>query len=200
MHKALALKTYNQNCGLAAALDVIGDRWTLLIIRTLLAGPARFGDLQAQLPGIGANLLSARLKSLARHHVIEKLDEGRGGYVLTSKGEALRPIVQALGNWGRSYLPIPGGYHDARWTMFNIEAAFRPERAEGIDAVVNFFLGEKAFHLNIRKRSCRAIAGPAPAPDVSISAQSEQLLGAQSRLQITGDTAVYDRIRPCFDL
>lgn len=192
-------KTYNQNCGLGAALDVIGDRWTLLIIRALLAGPTRFGEIHSQLPGIGTNLLSSRLGMLSRRGVLVKRGGQQGEYALTDRGEGLRPAVQGLTNWGRQFLPLPGAVSDFRWTMFNIESAFRPGRAEGIEAVVEFRVGEKAFHLVIRRERCRAVSGPAVAPDVTIRSATEDLLGAGARLQIHGDGEVFDRIRPCFD-
>lgn len=194
------LRTYTQNCGLAAALDVIGERWTLLIIRALLAGPARFGEIRAQLPGIGSNLLSERLKSLARRGVLEKRNGAQGRYALTERGEALRPVAQLLARWGRAFLPVSGGAYHPRWTMFNIEAAFMPERAQGIDAVIGVSVAGETFHLIIRHQTCRAVAGPAVAPDVSIRAGGPQLLGEGARLQIRGDAAVFDRLRPCFDL
>lgn len=196
----MSLKTYSQNCGLAAALDVIGERWTLLIIRALLAGPARFGEIRSQLPGIGTNLLSDRLKSLERRGVIAKLDGQQNGYVLTEKGEALRPVCRLLAAWGRNFLPIAGAAHHPAWTMFNLEAAFRPERAEGVDAVIEFIMAGGRFHLDIRKQRCRAVPGPALAPDVSIRSDGDRLLGEQTRLQIHGDAAVFDRVRPCFEL
>lgn len=194
----MSKKTYNQNCGLAAALDVVGDRWTLLIIRGLLAGPARFNELRSQLPGIGTNLLSARLDMLARHGVVLKQDGQQGEYVLTERGEAVRSAVQGLTSWGRQFLPIPGGANDVRWTMFNIESAFRPERAEDLDAVVELQAGEKSFHLVVRRGSCRAVSGPAVSPDVTIRSHDEEFLGGGARVQIHGDPEVFDRIRPCF--
>lgn len=196
----MALKTYSQNCGLAAALDVIGERWTLLIIRALLAGPARFGEIHGQLPGIGTNLLSERLKTLQRWGIVEKPEGPQNAYSLSNKGESLRPIAAALAAWGREFLPVPGAANHPAWTMFNLEAAFRPERAEGIDAVIEFDIGGDQFHLVIRKQTCRAAAGPALAADVSIHSQGARLFGDKARLQIHGDAAVFDRVRPCFDL
>ena len=196
----MTLKTYNQNCGLAAALDVVGERWTLLIIRAMLAGPARFGEIQAQLPGIGTNLLSARLKSLSRRGVVEKHDGAQGSYALTAKGEALKPIVQRLAAWGRDFLPVPGGEYRPEWTMFNIESAFRPERAGDLDAVVEFRVADEPFHLVIHRQGCRAVAGPASAPDICVRSVNEHWLGEGARLQIQGDTEMFDRVRRCFDL
>jgi DNA-binding HxlR family transcriptional regulator len=196
----MTLKTYNQNCGLAVALDILGDRWTLLIIRSLLLGPGRFGEIQAQLPGIGTNLLTDRLKSLVRRGVIEKEQGQQGGYLLTRKGESLRPMVCQLAHWGRDFLPLPGGRHHPQWSMFNFEAAFRPERAEGLDAVIEFTIAGETFHLTIRRQRCRAIAGAAVAPDVKIRSDGPQLWGRGARLQIHGDSDAFDRVRPCFEL
>ena len=86
------------------------------------------------------------------------------------------------------------------WTLFNIEAAFRPERAEGIDAVVEFHAGEAVFHFVIRRQACRGVTGPATQPDITIRSASDHLLGDGARLQVQGDPAVFDRVRPCFDL
>jgi DNA-binding HxlR family transcriptional regulator len=196
----MALKTYSQNCGLAAALDVIGERWTLLIIRALLPGQTRFGEIRAQLPGIGTNLLAERLKLLERRGVIERLDGPKTGYALTAKGEALSPIVRQLAAWGRDYLPIAGAAQHPSWTMFNLEAAFRPERAEDVEAVVEFDIAGDRFHLVIRKQRCRGLPGPATAPDVSIRAEGNLLPGERTRLNIHGDADVFDRVRPCFAL
>lgn len=98
-------RTYNQDCILAHALDLLGERWTLLIIRELFLGPQRFGDLQASLPGIGANLLSKRLKELEEAGLVEAVATGdaRGRYRLTDTGEGLRPSVRALMKWSILY-------------------------------------------------------------------------------------------------
>ena len=196
----MTLKTYNQNCGLAVALDILGDRWTLLIIRSLLSGPCRFSEIQAQLPGVGTNLLSERLKSLAGRGIIAKEAGQQGRYLLTDKGEALRPIACQLAHWGHEFLPLGGGQYQAQWSMFNLEAAFRPERAEGLDAVIEFRIAGERFHLVIRRQSCRAVVGPAVAPDITIRSEGPQLQGSGARLQIVGDAAVFDRVRPCFEL
>lgn len=96
-------RTYNQDCVLAHALDILGERWTLLILRDLFLGPQRFGDLQAGLPGIGANLLSKRLKELDEAGIIESTCEARGRYKLSPVGKALRPAVRELMCWSINY-------------------------------------------------------------------------------------------------
>ncbi|MEL7487172.1 MAG: helix-turn-helix domain-containing protein [Pseudomonadota bacterium] len=97
-------RTYNQECILAYALDLLGERWTLLIIRELFLGPRRFGDLQASLPGLGANLLSKRLKELEQASLIVAPGrDGENSYRLSATGEGLRPTVRTLMFWSIEY-------------------------------------------------------------------------------------------------
>ncbi len=100
--------TYGQRCPVARALDVIGERWTLLILRDLRRyGPLRFQDFERDLPGLAPNTLSARLKVLEAQGVVgTRLYEThppRYEYFLTDKGQALRPVLKALYTWGEQY-------------------------------------------------------------------------------------------------
>jgi DNA-binding HxlR family transcriptional regulator len=101
---AAATRSYAQLCGIATALDVIGDRWTPLVVRDLLLGPLRFGDLAEGLPGIGTNTLAARLKHLEASGVVHRrllpLPDRGTVYELTAYGRELEPILLALGRWG----------------------------------------------------------------------------------------------------
>ncbi|MEM9705349.1 MAG: helix-turn-helix domain-containing protein [Pseudomonadota bacterium] len=96
-------RSYNQDCILAFALDMLGERWTMLILRELFLGPLRFGDIQAALPGIGANLLSKRLKYLEQADLVVGTDGSRARYRLTEQGKALRPVVRAMMLWSIKY-------------------------------------------------------------------------------------------------
>ena len=97
-------RTYNQECILAYALDLLGERWTLLILRELFLGPLRFGDIHAALPGLGTNLLSKRLKELDEASLISApKGDGRTDYRLSATGEKLRPTVRALMFWSVEY-------------------------------------------------------------------------------------------------
>jgi len=96
-------RTYNQDCILAYAFDLLGERWTFLIIRELFLGPRRFGDLHASLPGIGTNLLSKRLKELEEAGLIASTGDGRAHYRLTDAGEELRPTARQLMLWSIKY-------------------------------------------------------------------------------------------------
>ena len=97
-------RTYNQDCILAYALDLLGERWTLLILRELFLGPRRFGDIHAALPGLGTNLLSKRLKELEEASLIDSPEgDSRGLYRLSATGERLRPAVRSLMFWSIEY-------------------------------------------------------------------------------------------------
>lgn len=97
-------RTYNQDCILAYALDLLGERWTLLILRELMLGPRRFGDIHAALPGLGTNLLSKRLKELEEAQLLKGTQgDGRAEYRLTATGENLRPTIRALMFWSIEY-------------------------------------------------------------------------------------------------
>src|SRR5688500_12711057 len=102
-------RSYNQFCALAYALDIVGERWTLLIIRELMAGPRRFKDLIDGLPDISTNLLSERLKSLEQQGIIVRRvlppPAGSNVYELTAFGAALETAVLELGKWGARLLP-----------------------------------------------------------------------------------------------
>jgi DNA-binding HxlR family transcriptional regulator len=124
-------RSYGQFCGLARALDVVGDRWTLLIVRELLVGPHRFGELQTGLPGIATNLLTQRLRQLAHAGAVERRlgkDPADGtSYALTSRGEDLREAVEALVRWSAPLMACGRG-NDAsqpRWLAVALPALLR---------------------------------------------------------------------------
>ena len=102
-------RSYNQHCGLAYALDIVGERWTLLIVRELFAGPRRFTDLLEGLPGISTNLLSERLKSLEQQGLLKRRvlppPAGSTVYELTAVGRSLEGTLIELGKWGSQFVP-----------------------------------------------------------------------------------------------
>src|SRR5690242_12627810 len=104
------MRTYGQLCAVAKALDVIGDRWNLLIVRELLLrGPSRYTDLQNGLPGIATNLLADRLRDLERAGIVSREEApppiATTLFALTERGHELKPVVHALGQWGISLMP-----------------------------------------------------------------------------------------------
>ena len=124
-------RSYSQHCALARALDVVGDRWSLLIVRNLLLGPQRWSELRAGLPGIAKNLLSARLTGLADAGVLSREDDR---YRLTPRGLELERALFALGDWGERHLfgpPRPGEALRLRYLMTSIRRRLRPTRKRG---------------------------------------------------------------------
>jgi DNA-binding HxlR family transcriptional regulator len=93
------MRSYKQYCSFARGLDVIGDRWILLIVRELLDGPRRYNELLDGLPGIATNLLADRLKDMGESGILERRDGG--AYALTPRGEQLREVIYAVGRWAR---------------------------------------------------------------------------------------------------
>src|SRR5216683_1042813 len=119
------MRNYGQYCSIARALDVVGDRWTLLIARELLLqGPCRFTDLKNGLPGIATNLLSTRLKELEDAGLISREDApppvATVLYTLTENGLTLEPVLKALGLWGLRYMAVerPADAFQARWLAY----------------------------------------------------------------------------------
>src|SRR5690348_16658069 len=137
-------RTYDQECGLAYALDVVGERWTLLIIRELLLRPRRYKELLDALPGIGTNLLADRLSALTDAGLIVSTDPGRrtAGYALTPLGQSLRDPILGLARFGLAVgaeLPrtVDAVTH-ASWAALAIEAMIDDARAPGTDETYQF--------------------------------------------------------------
>lgn len=98
------MKSYGQFCSIARALDLLGERWTLLVVRELLCGSQRFGDIQRGIPRISRTMLSARLRELCDAGVIERYEDAGPAYRLTTAGQELAPLVMELGSWGQRWL------------------------------------------------------------------------------------------------
>lgn len=163
-------RSYGQYCGLAGALDVVGERWTLLILRELLVGPCRYNELLANLPGIGTNLLADRLKYLTREGLLELCPQDENSkikrYRLTADGEALRTAVLSLARWGMARLESPT-VEDAvrpRWAMLAVEAMIDERRAKDLDETYEFDIDGEIFHVEARRGTVRVGTGPADNP------------------------------------
>jgi DNA-binding HxlR family transcriptional regulator len=124
------LRSYDDPCGIARALDVIGERWALLIVRELVFGPKRFSDLRAGL-GASPNVLSQRLAELEGSDVIRQRASGAALYELTDWGEQLRPILLRLGRWGARSRHQPAGELGVDALLLALESTFVPEQAGG---------------------------------------------------------------------
>ncbi|MBC8076986.1 MAG: transcriptional regulator [Chloroflexales bacterium] len=152
----MTIRSYNQYCGLAYALDIVGERWTLLIVRELIAGPRRFKDLLNGLPGISTNLLAERLKSLDQQGVIHRRvlppPAGSAVYELTPVGRALEPMLLELGRWGSQFVPAsPSGAAVLRAGSYalTLKTFFRPEQAQGIDETYTLHIAGEVLQVHI---------------------------------------------------
>ena len=132
-------RTYDDGCGIARALDLVGERWALLVIRELLLGPKRFTDLRTGLPGVSANILAQRLRELEESGVIlrRQLEPPAGSWVyeLTDRGRGLEHVILDLGRWGLQSTSLsrdaPIGVDSV---MLSLRALFDPKAADGLHA------------------------------------------------------------------
>ena len=175
-------RSYRQNCALALTSDLIGERWSLLLIRDLLIGPRRYNELAQSLPGIGTNLLANRLKELEAAGIIAKNERKTGGhiYALTDAGRDLEPAILALVRWGLNHLPerIEGFYHQDDWDLIALKAAFQPQLSRGIAIRTQFNSPQVAAWADIRDRQMTVGLGESERPDLTINGTVEDLFVA----------------------
>ena len=206
------MRSYRQFCALARAIDVLGERWTLLLVRELMLGPRRFSDLLAGLPGIAPNLLADRLRALEARGVVERatLEPPAASrvYRLTDRGRSLKPALLALTRWGMEPMAAPREDEErqAGWYALALEAAFRPERARGVSEDYELVVDGTSFHLRVRDGRCEASAGHAPAPAFVLRCTLDDLLatvtgaGDPAEGQLDGSRGAFNRFRRAFPL
>jgi DNA-binding HxlR family transcriptional regulator len=171
-------RDYGQYCGLARALDLVGERWALLIVRDLTIRPRRYTDLQSGLPGIPTNVLSTRLKELEQAGVVERRvapAPQRGVvYALTPVGQELEPVLLALGRWGSSQLgdPRPGDVISPDAAVLNMRANFQPAEAAGVTGSWEIHVGDLVAYAVLTDGKFESGTGPAPStPDLVMTAR-----------------------------
>lgn len=171
-------RSYDQQCALAYALDVVGERWTLLIIRELLHGPRRYRELLDALPGIGTNLLAARLASLVGAGVLAPTEPRRrtGGYMLTDLGRSLHEPILGLSRFGMAHTTLhgarPGATVRASWAVLAIEAMVDAERAPEVDETYQFEVDAETFHVQVSAGQVEVRSGPAVDPTLTVRADA----------------------------
>jgi DNA-binding HxlR family transcriptional regulator len=169
------MRTYGDLCGIARALDVIGERWALLVVRELLLGPKRFTDLRTGLPHIGPDVLSQRLRELERAGVLRRRTlappAGSRVYELTERGQELEPVLLALGAWG-SAAPVPPGNPQlgVDSAMIALRTVFDAGAAGELDATFELRLGDQVFRARVAGGELDLERGEAPDADATISA------------------------------
>jgi DNA-binding HxlR family transcriptional regulator len=167
------LRTYGDGCGIAHALDLLGERWALLVVRELLLGPKRFTDLRDGLPNVSPNVLAQRLRDLEQAAIVRrrKLPPPAASsiYELTDWGRDLKPVLLSLGAWAvRSpSFPedIPVGTDSV---ILGLSTFFDADRADDLSARYELRLGESTFHVQVADRTIEVGREPAGEPDAIV--------------------------------
>lgn len=175
-NSAVATRAYGQYCGFSRALELVGERWAMLILRDLFVEPKRFSDLQRGLPGIPSNILTARLKELEENGLVRRRAQPRPArgvsYELTESGRELEPAVIELGRWGAKRLgevrPYEVVTEDSM--VMALRTTFRREAAGKAKARFELHLGEVVIHAVLRNGTLTAGKGPLAEPDLIIEA------------------------------
>lgn len=172
----MANRVYGQYCGFARALEMVGERWALLILRDLFVGPKRFSDLQRGLPGIPSNILTSRLKELEEGGVIQRraLPRPPGGvaYELTEDGRGLEPAIVELSRWGAKHLgePRPHEVVTKESLVMALRTTFRREAAREVKAGYELRLGDVVIHAIVKNGTVSVGTGSLEKPDLVIEA------------------------------
>jgi DNA-binding HxlR family transcriptional regulator len=208
------VRSYEQYCGLAQALDVVGDRWTLLIVRELFIGGAcRYTDLQHGLPGIATNLLADRLRQLEEQGIVTREAApppvATTLFRLTPRGEELLPVLKALGQWGA---PMLGDASDealfrSHWLVLPLRSYLADHAPNRPPVTIEVRTGEQPLTIEAVDGEIRVRTGTAATPDVTISGRPQVvaplLLGhidldaaVDRGVLIEGDQAALARVQP----
>jgi DNA-binding HxlR family transcriptional regulator len=208
------MRSYGQYCSIAKALDVVGDRWTLLIIRELLIrGACRYTDLKNGLPGIATNLLSDRIRELESAGLIRREDApppvATTLFHLTQAGAQLQPVLDAIFRWGVRYMvePAEGDEFRGHWFSFPASVFLHDHDPGGPTVSIELRTVSGPAVIEISGGSARTRLGPAAAPDLILQGKPQVILGllsgqltpaqaADRGLEISGDAAVLQRVLP----
>ncbi len=208
----MLVRSYGQYCSVAKALDVIGERWTLLIVRELLLrGACRYTDLRDGLPGIATNLLADRLRDLEAAGLVLREEApppiATGLFRLTERGAALAPVVRAIGAWGTPFMEKTerGDEFRPHWLALPASLYLKDHRPEGPPLAIQVTLADRAAVIEALGGTIRVRPGTTPAPDATLAGPPAAVLGviagriplagARARgLRVEGDTAALRRL------
>jgi DNA-binding HxlR family transcriptional regulator/putative sterol carrier protein len=175
-------RSYGDACRFAHALDLVGERWALLVVRELLLGPKRFTDLRAGLPHASPTVLSERLRGLEEAGVVRRRrlppPAGSWVYELTDWGSQLEPVVTQLGAWGaRAPEPPADATLGTDSAVLALKSLFDPEAAAGMSASYELRLGEDRFHVELIDGDIELHRGTLEEADATLDTDPETLLG-----------------------
>ncbi|MEP7024792.1 MAG: winged helix-turn-helix transcriptional regulator [Actinomycetota bacterium] len=208
------MRSYGQYCSMAKALDVVGDRWTLLIIRELLTrGACRYTDLKNGLPGIATNLLSDRIRDLESAGLVRREEApppiATTLFHLTDEGAELKPVLSALGHWGIRYMiePASGDQFRGHWFAFPASFFLHDRDPAGPPMSIELRAASSPVVIEISGGSVTTRLGTAASPDLVLQGEPQLILAlfsgqvtaaelAGRGLEISGDTGVLQRVLP----
>jgi DNA-binding HxlR family transcriptional regulator len=208
-------RSYDDPCGIARALDVLGERWALLVVRELLLGPKRFTDLRSGLRGVSADVLAQRLRELESAGVLRRTSlpppASTPVYELTERGRELEPVLLALGRWG-SREPLPAGERELSVDAFVVALAtvFDPARAAGLESVVQLRLQGEPLVAHVHDGRVDLLRGETEAPELTLESDVAGLrevlwrgrpvaeAEAEGTLRVTGSRALLRRFQRLF--
>jgi DNA-binding HxlR family transcriptional regulator len=210
-------RKYDEGCAVSHALDLIGERWALLVVRELLLGPKRFTDLRAGVPGASPDVLANRLRELQEAGVVRqrKLPPPAGSqvYELTDWGAELEPVVTVLGRWGSRSPSLPHEAHSSIDSLLlSLRSLFDPQAARGLNAAITLRVEARPFHVEIIDNELRLAGGEARQPTATLETDRQilaALLHGERRLAdalhageatVTGSIAVVARFLELFPL
>jgi DNA-binding HxlR family transcriptional regulator len=177
-----AHRTYGDPCGVARSLDVVGERWALLIVRELLLGPKRFNDLLVGLSGASPNVISLRLRDLVEHGVVRRRDLGPPTrihlYELTEWGRELEPVVLHLGRWGSRASNPTDASLGVDSLVLGLKAAFDSTRATTGNVTVELHIDDHVFVVVLADGAFSVHRGRADHPDATVATDREALTSA----------------------
>lgn len=177
-----ARKTYNQNCPIALSLDILGERWTLLILRELVGGPRRYSDLRAELPGIATNLLADRLRDLEDAGLIERAElpppAARTVYSLSEAGwRKVPPVLRAIASFGLDLMePTESAFTPVNAFLAGVLMGFDENRAVALTASYRIDVDGRRFEFGVGADGLTAAQGP---PAVTVTATAADLITAR---------------------
>jgi len=208
------VRSYGEYCSIAKALDVVGDRWTFLIIRELLIrGACRYTDLKDGLPGIATNLLSDRIRELEAAGLVRREDApppvATTLFRLTDAGVELEPVLDAIGRWGVRYMvePAEGDEFRGHWFAFPVSFFLRDRDPDGPPVSIELRSASSPVVIEVSGGSARMRLGTAEAPDLVLRGEPRLILALFSGqltvaevtgqgLEISGDASVLRRVLP----
>jgi DNA-binding HxlR family transcriptional regulator len=213
----VSTRTYGHYCAVARALDAVGDRWALLVVRELLDGPKRYTDLREGLPGISTDLLASRLRDLEREGLVERQilppPAASKVYRLTDDGAALEPVLVALAGWGTRRLSTDqDGEFRSQWLTLSLRSMFTPAAAQDDTVTVDFLVNSSRLRARIDRGALTFDHHPTGPADVVISGDAAALSAlarspedrtaviAEGRVTIDGDPHAIAALQRAFGL